>query len=680
MSPDNPIEHHSEDLLGRSQVALSFSNHVLELDASRGVVIGVLGKWGSGKTSFLNLMRPTLTAARAPIIDFNPWLFSGVEELANAFFNELSAQLKPKKQLADVTRAIEEYGETLSDVARLPLIGSWYGAGLGAAKAINKIVQRRKGGVLSVRSRVTDALAALETPITVIIDDVDRLSTSEIRQLFKLVRLTANFPNIIYLVAFDRERVENALSEDGAPGRDYLEKILQMVIDLPFIPTVQLQQQIFQSIDGALKQVKVATAFDEKVWPNIFFEIVKPLIRNMRDVRRYTSSLKWVVESLDGKISLGDVLALEAVRIFLPDLFYQIPEISHVLTSTDQNARGHKEKVESFVASAGEKGELAESLIKRLFPAAQGHVGGSQYGGEWKNIWLKDKRVASNDLLSFYLERVAGESLTAFGHAERAWSVFSDEEALSQLFDQVNPSDRESLVQSLEAYESEYRREHVVPACVVLLNVLTTIPDRPRGFLEFDADMTVGRVVYRLVRSLEDSDLTMDTVQRILPRINLLTQKLQLITLVGDREGAGHKLVSEADARKLEGEWRMDLASAKPDELAMETDLVRVFYEELHQVGEGGPRTAIPADPRVTHAMVRSAKGETKSQSGDSSFIERRPRLAWDVLAKVYGGEDVLAGRIIELKESSESVEVELLELAEKYASGWRPNDRDGEG
>ena len=60
---------------------------------------------------------------------------------------------------------------------------------------------------------------------------------SEIRDIFKLVRLTANFPNIIYIVAFDRNRVEKALAEQGLPGRDYLEKILQVAFDLPVVPS-----------------------------------------------------------------------------------------------------------------------------------------------------------------------------------------------------------------------------------------------------------------------------------------------------------------------------------------------------------------------------------------------------------------------------------------------------------
>ena len=677
ISPDNPIRDVSQDSLGRSGVADSFSRQVLALDASEGFVIGILGKWGTGKTSFLNLMRPTLQNAGVQIVDFNPWMFSGVEQLADAFFNELSAQLKVRPGFSDVASAIEEYGETFSDVARLPVIGPWYGLGLGVAKAINKIVKRRKGGVQPVRLKVKDALASLTKPIAVIVDDVDRLSTGEIRDLFKLVRLTANFPNLIYLVAFDRQRVESALEEQGVRGRDYLEKILQMAIDLPFTPEDVLQKQVLQLIEGALKDVSVDTHFDESTWPNIFFEIIRPLIRNMRDVRRYTTSLRWVVESLDGRISLGDVLALEAVRVFLPDVFYKLPSYSSTLTSNNSERKKYVSEVETFLEVAGEKKAVVESLIRRLFPAAASHVGGSGYGPEWDKIWLKKKRVANIDLLRFYLERFAGESLAAFSRAEHAWSVIADEEKLGNLFEDTPPSERESLIQSLEAFEDEFRREHVVPAVTVLLNTLPTIPYRQRGFLEFDAEMTVGRVVYRLVRALRDADAVMEAVSQIIPKVTQLTQKIQLINMVGDREGAGHNLVSKEQARQLESAWRGELRAAASDALAQEMDLLRVFYEEMHQGPNDTERTPIPPDPEVTYAMLRSARSETKVQSGDSAYIERRPRLAWDVLTKVYGGEEVLLDRISGLKASTVVVDEELAALADKYVEGWRPSERD---
>ena len=49
---DNPIEKSEDDVIGRTASAQKFAQHVLALNTSKGVVVGVLGPWGSGKTSF----------------------------------------------------------------------------------------------------------------------------------------------------------------------------------------------------------------------------------------------------------------------------------------------------------------------------------------------------------------------------------------------------------------------------------------------------------------------------------------------------------------------------------------------------------------------------------------------------------------------------------------------------
>lgn len=74
---DNPIALPEEDTIGRNNFAQSFAKQMLSLDTSKGSVVGVLGAWGSGKTSFINLARNELNQDNITILDFNPWMFSG---------------------------------------------------------------------------------------------------------------------------------------------------------------------------------------------------------------------------------------------------------------------------------------------------------------------------------------------------------------------------------------------------------------------------------------------------------------------------------------------------------------------------------------------------------------------------------------------------------------------------
>src|SRR5664279_1020076 len=108
---DNPIRKPEQDTLGRAKAAKAFGSQLKNLDASEGLVIGVLGPWGSGKTSFVNMVRSDLASDGYLILDFNPWMFSGANQLVEAFFIELSAQLKLKDgALQEIGENFEEYG------------------------------------------------------------------------------------------------------------------------------------------------------------------------------------------------------------------------------------------------------------------------------------------------------------------------------------------------------------------------------------------------------------------------------------------------------------------------------------------------------------------------------------------------------------------------------------------
>jgi hypothetical protein len=404
----------------------------------------------------------------------------------------------------------------------------------------------------------------------------------------------------------------------------------------------------------------------------------------MRDVRRYAAAIYGTVRALDGQVALADVLALEAIRVFLPDVFHRMHGALDALTNTSDSFASHsgsahlKSQIDGMIEAAGkERGGIVRSLIERLFPAAQQHIGGSHYGAEWKGRWLRERRVAHNGVLRLHLEHVVGEDLQAFTHAEKAWALMTDREALESYLGSLKPEQAQQIISSLEAFEDQFRPEHVVPGSAALLNLLPMLPEQRRGMFEPDARLTVGRVVYRLVRALKDPKLIESAVRDILLQVPSLSSQLEPIEDVGYREGAGHKLVSEAAAKALEKDWRAAVRLASPEQLASERSLLRVLLVAKREAEPDEPAFTIPAIPAVTYAMLRSARGETLSQSVASRAVRRSPRLAWDALVELYGDEATLRQRIGELKASPPEEVGDLLELADKYLSGWRPKDFD---
>ena len=582
---DNPITLPEEDTIGRNCFAQSFAKQILSLDTSKGSVVGVLGAWGSGKTSFINLARNELNQGNITILDFNPWMFSGTEQLMQSFFSELSAQLRLRPNLNKIGEAIGTYGGLFTGMGWLPIVGPWIERGHKATEVISKILQGNKEGVGAQRKKIEDALTKLDERIIVVIDDIDRLSTTEIRDIFKLVRLTANFPNIIYVVAFDRIRVENALNEEGINGRDYLEKILQITVDVPPIPYQVLSTQILTAINATLQDIEKTGPFDDQIWPDVFMEIIRPLIRTMRDVRRYAINICGTVASLNGEVALIDVLALEAVRIFIPNVFTLLHSSIDALTTTDDRIFGNtrnedsplKTKIEKIIEVSGDNSNIIKDMICRLFPAAQRHLENCSYGAEWKSGWLRERRVAHEDILHLYLEHFVGEHFKAFLNAEKAQLYMNNRKLFDNYLHSLNASEIVDTITALEAYEDQYKSEIVEPASIVLLNLLHTLPENRVNMFDYDTNTKVRRVVYRLIRSLKDPNAIESAIKSILPEITTLSAKYYLISIVGHKEGQGHKLISAEAATQLEAAWALEVKAASDDVLLKEPDLLRVL-------------------------------------------------------------------------------------------------------
>lgn len=682
LRPDNPIHDGSEDSLGRVVSSEIFCTSILRLNATEGLVVGVLGPWGSGKTSFVNLTRHAFERESVYVVDFNPWMFSGTEQLVQSFFSELSAQLKLKPGLVKVGETIEHYGELFANLSWLPPLEPWVKGGQGLAKILSGILQRKKSGVSGERSRVNEALKKLDRPVIVVLDDIDRLSTNEIRDIFRLVRLTANFPNLIYLLAFDRHRVEAALSEEGFPGRAYLEKILQVSFDLPAIPELVLNQQIFGALDATLAEFDDRGPFDEGRWPDVFMEVIKPLVTNMRDVRRYAAAVGGTVRDLRNQVELVDLLALEAVRIFLPDVFHRLPVLATLLTSTaDLEYRDNRQDTESkrqledLISLADKHQSVVRSLIERLFLAAQRHLGNTHYNNEWARRWLRERRVANIEILRLYLERIAGQGLIAFNKAEQAWALMPDRVVFDEFLRSIPSNQVVDVISSLVAYENEVSRDRILPGIVTLLNIVPNLPETDRGIFSFGSDMVVGRVVYRLLKSENSAEVIEAITRDALPHLQTQHAKLALIEMIGHTENVGHKMIPEESAKQLAKAWRAEFRALPAESLAAEPNLLRSVLMASRGGDDDEPKLAIPPDPRVTLALLSSARSESKSQTIGSRAVKRSPRLAWEILIEIYGSEETLGDRIQDVKALQITDIGDVLDLADRYLSGWRPKD-----
>ena len=702
---DNPIRDPEADVLGRLKTARSFAQQVLLLDASEGVAVGVFGPWGSGKTSFINLARKEFKQEEIPVLDFNPWMFSGAEQLVERFFAELSAEMGKADNLKRIGQAFRKYGDVLSTVTSvmskligLPLLGEIIPNISKLAAVINQPESAN-----SLRKKAADALKERDKPIVVVLDDVDRLPASEIRDIFKLVRLTGSFPNLIYIVACDRLRVERALEEQELPGRDYLEKIIQLPFDLPAVPRHKLQEQIIGAIERALADIENLGPIDQQVWHDVYVNILRPLIRNMRDVRRYAAAIQGTAASLDGRVARADMLGLEAVRLFLPDVFRRLPDAIDGLTVASASGRNERDldsmnlgaidsstdrdmrldaQIQGLIKVGRPREEVVRAMIRYLFPSGLQYCGtDTDYGEEGAGQQLQERRVAHENVLRFYIERVDSEDLSAFYGAKQAFAHMADRDDLDAFMRSLDPARWQDIVSHLKDFEDQFRPEHVEPSIVVLFNLLPDMPDQALDILRGSRSVTLP-----LLRKLENTEAVEAAVRRILPNVTELSSRLELVLQIGHRKKSGHRLISEEAAAKFETTLRKKIRVASVDEIAGECHLARLCWFARDVTDPSEDKLDIKNSPKLTFALLRSVRSEMTIAPADSRAVDQTSVLNWGLLTSLYDDEETLKERIGSLKEQFENLKPwiesmsipldeakSLLELADKYLNEGQP-------
>ncbi|WP_156510258.1 KAP family P-loop NTPase fold protein [Peptidiphaga gingivicola] len=700
---DAPIRSSAEDDLGRAPVAHAFARSILELDASQGLVVAVMGPWGHGKSSFINLMReefegipkesdPTpeesKTRRALTVIDFNPWMFSGSDQLVDFFFTQIGAELKVKNEsrLGKIADWLGQYAGILKPAAKLiPLPGA-SAVGEVIAAGINGLAGTTSAdrSVQEIKDDITKALSKLEEPIVVVIDDIDRLTKIEIREIFKLVRLTASFPNIIYLLAFDRERVEQALSEDGISGRAYLEKIVLLSFDIPQASEKLLRSRTIAELERVLSPITNAT-LDEHRWASAYLEVIEPLLSNIRDVTRYAISAKQTIKDLGDKVDLVDLLAMEALRVFRPEIFRRLPTLRNELAGAGVIVGGAGKRtrkgIEEMFKDSGDEGnpsaiesllnefpgnETVVALLAYVFPASQ-----HDHMSEQLNTWRTERRMAHIDFLNLYFDRVMPDSLVAFRYSECAVNLLNDRRLIESYLTKLPPETLEDAIDGLASYETKFTDDMVIPGSITLLNLIDTISKKKRRSLfDIAGGFAVRHVVIALLHRVDKEEEREKFVSQILEGLETYSSKLYLIETIRYSNLGEKGLVSETFAEQIYADFVQTLQNTPPNKPSREWNAGPIYYEVAINTGEAPLSPS--NDPVLLQSVLYSLRFTTSSQSLDPLQDQSKDRLDWDKLVKLFGSEDKVRTALLNIREKLGDDEV--FRLADRYLQGWEPD------
>ena len=328
---------------------------------------------------------------------------------------------KLNSKIEELGKLLDEYSQFIS----IPKISIWglafdfSNSAKGLAKGIGK---RLKGNdsIDSKKERINNVLGDLALPLIIFVDDVDRLDIGEIQSLFKLIKLTADFNNLIYVIAFDDEMVSKALAKnygtgDVSDGKSFLEKIVQLPLRIPYVN----EQERFEYSIGLLNEwvEKNKISLPDK-YQSAFVQKFKGLhdnfIKTPRDSKRVINSVSFSHQCLKEEICVYDIILLETIRIFAPQVFEQLLEYKSSLFSKPSGQNGYtihndlRETGKSFqerINNYAEALSVIQGAIDFMFPSNDiFNVGWDSHRSESQQDLFKYQRVGIQKYFDRFIE------------------------------------------------------------------------------------------------------------------------------------------------------------------------------------------------------------------------------------------------------------------------------------
>lgn len=379
LNSDLPIKNAKDDKLNRSGFSSDLARVIMNRNNPEGFVIGMYGKWGSGKTSVINMVIDRLRSLssneeKPPVIlEFNPWLCADPKQLVSQFFKQLSATIfKFRPDLENICGYMDSYAEVFDLAGELPNVGGLFKI-LGRWR--KKKADEHNGNLQAIKNEISSNLEKNKLRLVVTIDDIDRLSNDEIVSVFQLVKALADFPYATYLLAFDRDIVVKALTEvQKGDGSEYLEKIIQAPFELPASDPQDIWKIFFDRLSNIIGDIEPGT-WDVDYWSDLFYHGIRHYLETIRHVVRYTNTLSLKYAIVKDEVNALDFIALSCLQVFEPDVYATLPLHKNEICGTgqghiDQYARKKIETTwEAIISGVPEdRQERIKNIISGMFP------------------------------------------------------------------------------------------------------------------------------------------------------------------------------------------------------------------------------------------------------------------------------------------------------------------------
>lgn len=396
-STDLPIESFDEDMFELHGLVKRIVKYIKQTDVSKhSFSMGIVGNWGEGKSSLMNLIKKELKNEKDYLImDFRPRASKDVNHIQEDFLESLRRVLAPHH--SGMRRTIAQYADTINVATGTPELIKWLLSLLriGVSKDVS-----------ASRKALEDAILDTEKSIIVFVDDLDRLTAKEILEVLKVIDRNGAFAGLYFLTAFDKKYVNDTLTKKlGAAGTgNYSDKYFSVEVRLPAHPSYRLIDLLQELLNEAVSKGVLRNLTEEDIkkslQPNS--SIILKRLKTVRDVKRFVNQLIYSFVGVQDDVFFADYLLLELIKFSHPDEFtalhrYEYIQPGTVLSGASQELWYLQDslitKRENGVIIPPSNPPGSYDILTRLFPEPKAYTG---WYGE------RNKRIYSKSAFEFY--------------------------------------------------------------------------------------------------------------------------------------------------------------------------------------------------------------------------------------------------------------------------------------
>lgn len=319
----------NDDLLGFSEEAKRFSERVFNLGSSDSIVFGIDAPWGIGKSSFVNFCKQYWKNdfnEKVIVYSFNPLRYEGRTNLLEKFVDGLIRTIQRESFVPEIRPLISRYAQFIKGTKAT---FSFFG--------FNMEVLSGNYTVDDAFEDLEMALADIKHKIIIVVDDLDRLSFSSIKDVLFVIKKSFTMPNISYVLCYDTENISALEKEkpDTEKISEFLEKFVNIKVSL-YLENQALINYVSDNLRMALEgnsqadPILVSKAIGGliDIYKSANYHHYLPFIGDIRKIKRLINTVLLLeVERADfdnSDFDKDDLIHLLLIYINYPSIFRKI--------------------------------------------------------------------------------------------------------------------------------------------------------------------------------------------------------------------------------------------------------------------------------------------------------------------------------------------------------------------